>query len=270
MSFRYSLNGSTIRTTPILDKIRIAAEVGFAAIELWHDDIDQFIAGGGSLDKIKSELERSGLELATTIYLGEWFDTTGEAYELAWAECRRRMEHSSQLGSKYIIAGPPGGRADYEVGAIRYRELIELGEKLGVTPAMEFLGFVEQLNTIEDALSVIEKAGHPKGCTVLDPFHIYRGGGTVESVAKLRSSQIAIAHFMDTMADPPREQQHDPHRTYPGDGTFDLVRYLQLLEQVGYDGFISLELFREDLWSADPVEVCRTGLAKMQAVVASM
>lgn len=270
MPFQYSLNGSTIRTTPILDKIRIAAGVGFTAIELWHDDIDEFVASGGSVDQIKSALDASGLQLATTIYLGDWFDTEGETYDTAWAECRRRMEISSELGSGHIIAGPPGGVADYERGASRYRELLQLGEEIGVTPAMEFLGFVEQLNTIEEALSVIEMAGHPLGCTVLDPFHIYRGGGTVESIAKLKSRQIAIAHFMDTMDDPPREQQHDPHRTYPGDGTFDLVRYLRLLEQVGYNGPISLELFREDLWAADPETVCRIGLERMKAIVARM
>ncbi|MEO1971049.1 MAG: sugar phosphate isomerase/epimerase, partial [Pirellulaceae bacterium] len=60
---------------------------------------------------------------------------------------------------------------------------------------------------------------------------------------------------------------HDAHRAYPGDGCFDLVRYLTLLELVGYEGPISLELFREDLWAADPVAVCQTGFRKMQAVV---
>jgi sugar phosphate isomerase/epimerase len=267
MAFQLSLNTSTIRTTPILDKIRIAADVGFTAIELWHDDIDQFVSCGGSLEEISTELSRSGLTLATTIYLGDWFDSQGESFKRAWQECRRRMEQSAQLGSRYIIAGPPGGEADYQLGASRYRELLELGKEIGVTPAMEFLGFVDQLNTIEDAISIIEGADHPLGCTVLDPFHIYRGGGTVESIAKLTQSQIAIAHFMDTLDSPQREQQHDAHRAYPGDGCFDLVRYLTLLEQVGYEGPISLELFREDLWAADPVAVCQTGFRKMQAVV---
>jgi sugar phosphate isomerase/epimerase len=270
MAFQLSLNASTIRTTPILDQIRIASDVGFAAIELWHDDIDQFVSRGGSLEQIYAELARSGLNLATTIYLGDWFDSRGESFQVAWRECRRRMEQSAELGSRFIIAGPPGGAADYQLGASRYRELLEMGEELGVIPAMEFLGFVEQLNTIEDAISIIDMAKHPLGCTVLDPFHIYRGGGTVESVAKLTRSQIAIAHFMDTLDSPQREQQHDPHRTYPGDGCFDLVRYLTLLTQVGYDGPISLELFREDLWREDPVAVCQTGLKKMQTVVAQL
>ena len=89
----------------------------------------------------------------------------------------------------------------------------------------------------------------------------------MESIAKLTAGQIAISHFNDAPADPPREQQHDPDRVMPGDGHLDLVRYIELLKQVGYDGYISLELFREDLWQQDPSEVARIGLEKMRAVV---
>ena len=52
----------------------------------------------------------------------------------------------------------------------------------------------------------------------------------------------------------------------PGDGVFDLGRFCQLLRDVGYDRWLSLELFREDLWEQDPEEVAREGLEKMKAV----
>ena len=72
---------------------------------------------------------------------------------------------------------------------------------------------------------------------------------------------------MDTVDDPPREQQHDADRVMPGDGVFDLRRYVALLRQVGYNRFLSLELFRPDLWARDPREVAQMGLEKMRAVV---
>ena len=53
-----------------------------------------------------------------------------------------------------------------------------------------------------------------------------------------------------------------------GEGIFDLSRYLHVLQQIGYDRFLSLELFRQDLWYRDPVEVAAEGMAKMQKVVA--
>lgn len=266
-NLKYSLNASTIRPTPILDKIRIAGETGYAAIELWHDEIDEHIAQGGSIGDLKCALADQGLAVPTTIYLAGWFETTGEEHGNALDECKRRMEQAVELAAPYIIAGPPGGQADYELGAANYRELLEVGEQIGVKPAMEFLGFVDQLNTIEDALEVMTRAGRADVTTVLDPFHIFRGGGSVESIAKLTGEQVAVSHFNDVVNEPPREQQHDKDRVMPGDGVFDLKRYLELLAQIGYEGYLSLELFREDLWQQDPREVASVGLDKMKAVV---
>ncbi|MEX0725886.1 MAG: sugar phosphate isomerase/epimerase [Planctomycetaceae bacterium] len=264
--FIYCLNSSTIRPTPILDKIRIAGRTGYQAIELWHDDIDAYLQQGGKISDIKKTLDDQQLQVPTTIYLKGWFETTGAEHRRELDECKRRMEQSVAVGAEYIIAGPPAGKADYELGAKNYRELLEIGLAIGVKPAMEFLGFVEELNTIEDALNVIQKAGHPAGTVVLDPFHIFRGGGSMESISLLTGDQIAISHFNDTPATPPRLEQHDKDRVMPGEGHLDLKRYLQLLKQTGYNRWLSLELFREDLWSQNPETVARTGLERMRKV----
>ena len=264
--FIYTLNCSTIRPTPVLEKIKIAGEVGYKAIELWHDDLDAHLARGGTLAEVRKALSDNGLTVPTTIYLKGWFETTGAEHRTELAECQRRMEQAVAVGAIHVIAGPPAGFADHDQGARNYRELLELGLRIGVKPAMEFLGFVDDLNTIDSALEIITKAGHPDGTLVLDPFHIFRGGGSVESISKLKPEQIAICHFNDTPSQPPRLQQHDRDRVYPGEGHLDLARLLKLLRQVGYYRWLSLELFREDLWASDPYEVARVGLEKMRAV----
>ena len=264
--FIYTLNCSTIRPTPVLEKIGIAGRVGYKAIELWHDDLDAHLARGGTLAEVRKALADNGLTVPTTIYLKGWFETTGDEHRQELAECQRRMEQAVEVGAVHVIAGPPAGFADHDQGARNYRELLELGLRLGVKPAMEFLGFVEDLNTIDSALEIITKAGHAEGTIVLDPFHIFRGGGSVESISKLLPEQIAICHFNDTPAQPPRMQQHDKDRVYPGEGHLDLKHMLNLLRKVGYYRWLSLELFREDLWAGDPHEVARVGLEKMRAV----
>ncbi len=265
--FLYCLNSSTIKPAPILDKIAIAAETGFEAIELWHDDIDAYIAGGGQLSDIQKALDDCGLTVPTTIYLKRWFETTGEEHTQVIDECKRRMEQAAAVGALHIIAGPPPGTADRTLGAKHYCELLELGKRFAVKPAMEYLGFVDDINTIEDALDIMTKSGHADATLIHDPFHIFRGGGSVESIAKTRSEQIAICHFNDVPESPPREQQRDPDRVYPGDGHFDLQRMLALLRQVNYNRWLSLELFRDDLWAQDPREVAHVGLEKMRSVV---
>lgn len=266
-SFGYCLNASTIRGTPITRQIEVAALAGYGAIELWFADVDAHLAAGGTLAELRRALDDRGLAVPTMIYLGGWFDAADGEWLGIKAECGRRLEQAAQLGARYVIAGPPMGRADVAMGARHYCELLEVGEAMGALPVMEFLGFVEQFNTIESALEVVERAGHPGGTVVVDPFHIFRGGGSVESLARLRGDQIAVAHFNDTPSQPPREQQHDADRVWPGDGHLDLHRYLALLRQIGFRGWLSLELFREDLWKRDPLEVARTGLGKMRAVV---
>ncbi len=265
--FIYSLNSSTIRPTPLLDKIRIAGETGYAAIELWHDDIDAHLSRGGTLAEIRKALADNNLEVPTSIYVKGWFETTGEEHEQALVECKRRIAQAAEVGAKFVIAGPPAGKADHTLGAKNYRELLEIGISMGVKPALEYLGFVDEFNNIEAALDVLQKAGHPAGTIVHDPFHIFRGGGSFGAVAKLKPEQIAIFHFNDAPAAPPRTQQHDRDRILPGDGHLDLRGLIASLRKIGYNRWLSLELFNEVLWGQNPREVARLGLEKMRAVV---
>ena len=268
-AFLYCLNSSTIRPTPLLDKIRIAGETGYAAIELWHDDIEAYVASGGKLADIRKALDDHCLQLPTTIYLRGWCDTTGAEHAAGLNECKRRLADAAALGAIYSIASPAGGAVDVALAARNYAELLTLGLSFGVKPAMEYLGFVEQINTIESALEIMTLSKHPSATIVVDPFHNFRGGGPFSSLELLRGDQIAISHFNDSPASPPREQQHDHSRVLPGQGHCDLKQWVGLLKQQGYSRWLSLELFREDLWARDPKEVARTGLESMRAFVES-
>lgn len=264
--FIYCLNASTIKTTPILEQIRVAAEAGYKAIELWHDDIDAHLKQGGSLSEIRSALSDRGLQVPTTIFLKGWWDTVGDVYARDMDEIQRRLEQAAELGAPHSIAGPPLGSVDFEVGAAQYARLLEVGRQFGVKPVMEFLGFAAEVNTIEAALEVMNSAENPDATLVLDPFHCFRGGGSIETIARLEPEQIAVSHFNDAPDFPPRHLQQDPDRVLPGEGIIDLKRYCALLKQIGYNRCLSLELFNRNLWAQDPAEVARTGLEKLRAV----
>ncbi len=265
--FRYCLNASTIRTTPILRQIEVARLAGYEAIELWHDHIDEHLQAGGTLQQIRSALDDHGLKVPTTIYLAGWFQPAGEEHTKALDEVRRRLEQSAAVGATYAISGPPAGKADRELGAWHYAELLELGKSFGIKPAFEYLGFVDDINSIDDAIDIIQRSGHPDATIVADPFHCWRGGGPVASLSKLTASQIAISHFNDSPAVPPAAMQEDADRVLPGDGVVDLEFYCDQLAATGYSGYLSLELFREDLWAKDALEVAKLGVEKMRPFV---
>lgn len=265
--FRYCLNASTIATTPILRQIEVTALAGYEAIELWHDHIDTHLGTGGTLAEIRRAIDDSGLTIPTTIYLAGWFQPAGGEHDVAISEVRRRLEQAAAVGAEFSIAGPPPGIADRDLGARHYAELMELGKSYGVKPAFEYLGFVDDINTIDDAIDIIQRSGHPDATIVVDPFHCWRGGGSAASIRRLQAQQIAISHFNDAPSSPPANTQHDSDRVLPGDGAIDLRFYCDQLTAIGYDRYLSLELFRKDLWVRNPLEVARLGLQKMKDVL---
>ena len=263
----YCLNSSTIRLAPILDKIEVAAQAGYSAIELWHDDIDDYLATGGQLADIRKALDDRGLEAPTTIMIKGWLGTTGDVHDRCMDEVKRRMNQTAELGIPYVIAGPPLGAVDMKTAAAQYGKLLALGREFGVRPSMEYLGFAQDINSVNDALEIISNCGEDGGTIVLDPFHCFLGGGDMEEIDQISAEQISISHFNDAPAHPPRRYQLDPDRVLPGDGIYDLKQYVQLLKSTGYRRWISLEVFRRDLWGMDPLKVAITGLDKMREVV---
>jgi sugar phosphate isomerase/epimerase len=266
-AFRYCLNSSTIKPTPLLDKIRVAAAAGYAGIEIWHDHVEAFLSSGGALRDVRHALDDHQLAVPTTIYLKGWWDPALPEYAVDMDVIKRRLEQSATLGAPHVISGPPPqSEVNYPLLARQYRALLELGRQYGVRPAFEYLGFVDEVNSLTKALRVLGGADHPDATVVIDPFHDFRGGSNHEAIARLRADQIAVSHFNDAPPQPAAYLQGDADRVMPGDGCVDLKRYVALLKQVGYDRFVSLELFREDLWRRDPLEVARVGLEKMRGV----
>ena len=104
---------------------------------------------------------------------------------------------------------------------------------------------------------------------IMDPFHILRGGGNLESIAKVPGEKVAIWHWNDVPDSQPINQQTDADRVLPGDGVGPLMQIERLARQQGYSGFVSLELFNPQLWERNPEEVARIGLDKMRAYFAN-
>lgn len=76
-----------------------------------------------------------------------------------------------------------------------------------------------------------------------------------------------VLHTNDYPAEPPRETINDSSRLYPGDGIAPLTQILRDLRDIGFNGFLSLELFNRDYWKRSPVKVAREGIEKMREVV---
>jgi sugar phosphate isomerase/epimerase len=265
--FTYCLNTSTIRPTPLLDKIKIAAKAGYQAIEPWNDEVTEYLATGGTMADLKKALGDAGLKVVSVIALHSWITTEGDEYQKALAECRRRMDQAAELGSPYIVASPPQEVVDLAHATSRFRDLLALGKQAGVRPSMEFLGFVDGIKNVSSAWTIASGSGDPTATVVADVFHMMRGGGSVDDLLTLPGDRVACFHINDLPADPPPLAQSDADRVMVGEGIADLPRVIANLRKIGYRGPLSLELFNRALWEQDPAEVITRGLERIRSLV---
>ncbi len=162
--FVYCLNTSTIRPTPLLEKIAIAGKAGYAAIEPWNDEITAYLEDGGDLADLKHAVADAGLKVVSVIALHGWITSEGAEYTRVLDDCRRRMAQAVELESPYIVASPPQGVVDLNRSIDRFAELLALGTQIGVVPSMEFLGFVDGVNSVASAWAIASgnrpRSGH--------------------------------------------------------------------------------------------------------------
>ncbi len=267
--FVYCLNTSTIRPTPLLEKIKIAGKAGYQAIEPWNDEITAYLEQGGSIAELKRALGDAGLKIVSVIALHSWVSSEGIEHTRVLDDCRRRMTQAAQLGSPYIVASPPQEVVDVNRASERFGELLQIGEQVGVVPSMEFLGFVDGVKNVATAWAIAAGSGKPRAnaTIVADVFHMMRGGGSIDDLLSIKGDRLACFHINDLPAVPDPLTQRDEDRVMVGEGIADLPRVIANLRTIGYQGPLSLELFNRTLWTQDPLEVVTRGLTRIRALV---
>jgi sugar phosphate isomerase/epimerase len=273
--FRYCLNTSTIRGQRLgLEKeIDTAAQAGYSAIEPWVRTIQEYMEAGGKLADIRKRVGDRGLTVEGAISFTQWIVDDDAKRAEALEQIKREMDILAQIGGKRIAAPPAGANGnnapilDLAKAAERYRAILEIGDKTGITPALELWGPSKNLHRLGECMYVLVESGHPKACLVGDVYHIYKGGSDFTGLKMLSAAAMPMLHMNDYPAEPPREKIADKDRVMPGDGIAPLPRILRCLRDNGSQAVLSLELFSQVYWEKDALEVARTGLAKMKAAV---
>jgi len=273
--FRYCLNTSTIRGQKLgLEKeIDVAAQAGYGAIEPWVRTLQEYMESGGKLADIRRRVADRGLTVEGAISFTQWIVDDDAARAKALEQIKREMDLLAQIGGKRIAAPPVGANGgnapvlDLMVVADRYRAVLEIGDRMGVTPGLELWGPSKNLHRLGQCAFVLAESGHPKACLVGDVYHIYRGGSDFTGLKMLSAVALPVLHMNDYPADPPREKMTDRDRVMPGDGVAPLPQILRYLRDNHSQAVLSLELFSQTYWEKDALEVAQIGLAKIKAAV---
>ena len=264
MAFKLCLNTSTIKPVPLMEKVRLVADAGFSGIELWINDVYEFVGQGGEVSDLIKLLADRGLKVPNCIAVRGWGEADDFEYPMQLEDIKRRMELAARLGSPSIVATPPRMPTDLAQITRRYADLLKVGRSVGVKPLMEYISFLKSVYTLEQCWQVVRDCGEPDAVLIPDAFHTWNGPGDPDLLTKIPVKYIAHYHFDDAPAGKPPGTQTDPDRVMPGDGVIDLHAEVRRLKQIGYTGWVSLELFNRELWAKDPREVLKIGMERMR------
>jgi sugar phosphate isomerase/epimerase len=94
---------------------------------------------------------------------------------------------------------------------------------------------------------------------LLDAWHLYTSGGSIDDLDKIVSQDIVTVHVNDAPADVPLDEQLDNVRRLPMEtGVIDLPGFMQKLVGLGYDGPITPEPFSARINAIeDPLEAAQ-------------
>lgn len=271
--FGYCFNTSTIRgqALSLVDVVKLVGAAGYHAIEPWIREIDQYVKDGGQLGDLRKRIEDAGLTVESAIGFAEWIVDDDTKRAKGMDEAKRNFEMLQQIGGKRLAAPPVGATKQTDLNlaaaAKRYHALCQLGEQFGIVPQVEVWGFSTSLGRLSESMYVAFESRHPQACLLPDVYHLHRGGSGFETLKLLSSRAVHVFHVNDYPAEPPAAELTDAHRVYTGDGVAPLKQIYGDLRDVGFRGYLSLELFNRDYWQQDAKLVVETGLRKLRESV---
>ena len=240
--------------------VAACSQAGFSAIELWLPHIEAYLAAGHSVSDARAVLGDNGVVAVGACFVSGLLGSEADAKREAFDAAKARFELCHELGAKAIACvgdGPTEPTPDACAHAAeRAREIGDLAASFDLTVAIEFIAGFPVLSTLAAAARLTAEADHPHVGVLLDTYHFHAGGSTMADFGELRGTGIAFVHVND-VADKPSDGLGDGDRLLPGDGVLPLRQLIARAAASGYDGYYSLELFHEHLWTLDPAEAAR-------------
>ncbi|MGD9713807.1 MAG: hydroxypyruvate isomerase family protein, partial [Thermomicrobiales bacterium] len=221
-------------------RIRRAAHAGFEAVEIlvpYDEDIDRIEA---DLERYAVELVNFNLPLGNVSAGDRGFANDPRRVREFEAGVTNALDLAERLNCKRVncIAGLmlPDVPVHDQWETLK-RNLSYAAEKAGERGVRQL---VEPLNTFDNpgyiicsphrAFSLIEEVGHPNLMVEYDLYHAQRMEGNLSATIRDHIGQIGHVQIAD-----------NPGRHEPGTGEINFPFVFRVLDEAGYDGWVSLE-----------------------------
>src|SRR5579875_226067 len=242
---------------------------GCHAMEVWLTKLEKHLEKHSVADTRKL-LEDREMTLAAASYQGGLLLSQGEQRKTHYDHFKRRLDLCQNFGiSTLLIAADFADMVDaagLQRAVVSLTQAAQWAAAFQVRLALEFRSSASFCTSLDTALALIAQCGEPNVGVNLDVFHYYTGPSKFEDLALLSRHNLAFVQLSDVLG-MPRELARDADRILPGEGDFRLQPIVEHLRTIGYDGWVSLELFNPTLWQLHPAQVAELGLASLERLL---
>jgi sugar phosphate isomerase/epimerase len=244
---------------------------GCTAIELWVGKLDQYLAARSVAD-VLSLLKQHQVKAPVASFQGGLLASQGEFRREHWNSFSRRLEQLASLGVETLVlaADVPAPFDEQALARVQVslKQAATEAPKHGVRLALEFQAHSVFINNLQTAAALVAEVSSPWLGICFDAFHYYVGPSKFEDLVYLSSENLFHVQFCD-LAGNARELVTDADRVLPGDGDFELAAIAAHLRQIGYAGYVSVEVMNPQIWRIPARQVGEISLSALTRILDS-
>jgi 2-keto-myo-inositol isomerase len=247
-------------TSDLETDVDVSARAGFKALEVWAGKMDHYLETHTleDLNGLFTGREVKPLALNSIEFIG--------FRKAEYPQIQKRLHELGRVAQ--VIGCPtvvvvPSPLPDRDMPWVEIlteyarvlTDLSDIARPYQINLAFEFLGFGwSSVRTPRATFEILQKVGRENVGLTIDAAHFFSGGGLMREFDQLDPKRIFAFH-LDDLEDTPKEAMRDETRLLPGLGVVPLDEICSRLASIGYDGPCSIELFRPEYWTWDPLEL---------------
>jgi len=252
------------------DVFKYAAELGYDGVEVAHFTICDSVTEVSEAER--ERLRRSAKDAGVEIVGIHWVLVSPKGLHISHPDTEIRLktrdylhelvDFCGDLGGKVIVFGSPKNRnvlepltpeQAWDFAKETFQDCCQHAQDRDVIVCIEPLAsdMTDYINLPEEGARLVEEINHPNFKLILDAYSMSCNkvdmGKAIEQYGKY------MAHF----------HINDDNESWPGSGGTDFEPVARALEKIGYDGYVSVEVFD---FKPDPKTIAQEAMKSLKSI----
>ena len=238
-------------------KLDAAAGAGFSQITLWAKDL---VGHPDGYEAALNEVRLSGLRVNAIQVMRDYEGLSGPLHRYKIETVKTMLRLCESVGAeRLLICSSTSAHASGDIDHIAadLRKVAMLATPLGIRVGYEALSWGRHVSDFELSWEIVQRADRANLGVCIDSFHLLANcglnGTNFDALATIPGERIAFVQLSDflwkAVRTPEERIETARHlRVFPGEGVHsaELSRMIRMIDQSGYRGDWSFEVFNDD------------------------